>query len=617
VQAVCRIGACLADALQYAHERGLVHLDLKPSNVLLAADGTPMVLDFHLAREPLRADGAPPPWLGGTAGYMSPEQQAALRAVQHGRPAPRPVDGRSDVYSLGVVLYEALGGSPPAPRGGPGSTTTLRHGKGPAEESPPPPRGKPTPLRRLNPRVSVGLADVVGQCLADDPGARYPDMAALAADLRRHLADLPLAGVRNRSLAERWRKWRRRRPHGVALVGMALAVLTAASAVATAAAAALTERTEAARAALVDGQARLDDGEWEAAVGALGRGLSAVRGLPFQGDLTDELDRRLRQAEQARDAADRAAAAHELHRLADRARFLYGAEDLPPAGLRGLAARCQELWEQRGRVVERLKPDGGSALEPAVRDDLLELAIFCADLQERSALHSGEDAARRAALAVLDQAEESFGPSPVLDEESALHGAPVRPTGSPPRTAWEHYALGRAFLKSGEVERAAEELRRAVRLQPQGLWPNFYAGLCAYRTGRYTDAAAAYGVCIGAAPEAAGCYYNRALAFAALGRTEEALDDYDQALRLDPSLAASALNRGILHYRAKRYAAALADLQRAGKLGADPAVVAFDRALVHLARGEQAAALDDLHRAVSQNPGQSDARKLLDSLPDR
>src|SRR5262249_29706525 len=102
VHAVCRIGVCLADALQYAHERGLVHLDLKPSNVLLAADGQPMLLDFHLARGPIHPDERWPQWLGGTPGYASPEQQAALRAVEQGRKVPLPVDGRSDVYSLGV-----------------------------------------------------------------------------------------------------------------------------------------------------------------------------------------------------------------------------------------------------------------------------------------------------------------------------------------------------------------------------------------------------------------------------------------------------------------------------------------------------------------------------------
>jgi serine/threonine protein kinase len=64
----CWIAACLADALHFAHERGVVHLDLKPSNVLLAGDGQPLLLDFHLAREPVSTDGARPDHLGGTAG---------------------------------------------------------------------------------------------------------------------------------------------------------------------------------------------------------------------------------------------------------------------------------------------------------------------------------------------------------------------------------------------------------------------------------------------------------------------------------------------------------------------------------------------------------------------
>ena len=283
VDAVCCLGACLADGLQYAHERGLVHLDLKPSNVLLAADGQPLLLDFHLAREPIRPEEEPPQWLGGTAGYMSPEQEAALGAVQQGRNVERLVDGRSDIYALGVVLYEALGGAMLASAGEKRSASTLAIRPGSqdkgllasGEEVYFPPL---KPLPQCNPQVSVGLADVVGKCLADDPAGRYADMAALAADLRRHLADRPLAGVRNRSLAERWRKWRRRRPHGVALAGMMLAVLTAAGAVALGAVGHFTQRTAQARTALHDGQAQL----------AVGRGVDTLerrsrrRGQPIR-----------------------------------------------------------------------------------------------------------------------------------------------------------------------------------------------------------------------------------------------------------------------------------------------------------------------------------------------
>src|SRR5687768_9419632 len=120
VQAMCWVAACLADALQFAHERGVVHLDLKPSNVLLSGDGQPMLLDFHLAREPLRpcrssssAPLPPPEHFGGTVPYMPPEQLAAMRALRDGRPVEEAVDARADVYALGTVLYEALAGAPP------------------------------------------------------------------------------------------------------------------------------------------------------------------------------------------------------------------------------------------------------------------------------------------------------------------------------------------------------------------------------------------------------------------------------------------------------------------------------------------------------------------------
>ncbi len=94
VRAICWIGACLADALQYAHERGLVLMDVKPSNILMTADGQPMLLDFHLASAPIARDEPPSEGVGGTPGYMSPEQEALIAAMDSGRAVLAEIDAR-------------------------------------------------------------------------------------------------------------------------------------------------------------------------------------------------------------------------------------------------------------------------------------------------------------------------------------------------------------------------------------------------------------------------------------------------------------------------------------------------------------------------------------------
>jgi tetratricopeptide (TPR) repeat protein len=360
-------------------------------------------------------------------------------------------------------------------------------------------------------------------------------MAALAADLRRHVSNRPLVGVRNRSLVERWQKWRRRRPHGVALAGMMGAVLTAACAVALGLVTHVSDRVDEAHGALALGRVQVANGEWDLAELTLRRGLAAAQSIPMQGDLQGELRRCLDRAEAGRVVADRSAAAAELHRLADRARFLYAADPLPPAGAAELAAGCRQFWTDRLRIVQRL-----NVVTPGTRADLFDVAICWANLQANAS----------DALAILDQADDLLGPSSVLDAERRLHdGGPRRfvessGTAQPiPESAWDHYALGRALLRAGDLDRAAAETALAVKLEPQSLWPNFYEGVCAYRRGKHVDAVAAFGVCIGAAPDAAGCYYNRALAFAALGRTEEAARDYEAARRLDVSLSSAALDQ--------------------------------------------------------------------------
>jgi tetratricopeptide (TPR) repeat protein len=591
VEAVCWIGACLADALHYAHERGLLHLDPKPSNVLLAADGQPMLLDFHLARAPLEAGHPAPSGLGGTPGYMAPEHQAALAAVAAHHDIPMTVDRRADVYALGMLLYGALGGTVPAPLERPG------------EE-----------LRRRNPRVSGGLADLLTRCLAANPASRYASAAELAADLRRHLADRPLHGVANRSLAERWRKWRRRRPFALPLAALLLAGVAAGGLLL----GQVLHQGRAAAAAWQRGADHLRQQRYDKAFDVFKQGVVLAEDLPFGTGLR-------RQLRDGVDEAERGQLAGELHQLCERLRPLYGADFLPKEQSRQVADQCNALWRQRELIVGRLGHPPTPAIEQQLQTDLLDLALLSADLRVRLAPPQEVRAARKETLEVLSQAEALFGPSRVLYEERRAHTLALGLTDEAetaaqqgaalaPHSAWEHYALGRTYLRAGDLALAAEELEHAVALQPEGLWSNFYQGICAYRRGRFDDALLAFSVSVALAPRSASCVYNRGRTFAQVGNLDRALQDYDRALQLDPALGAAALGRAEVHCRQQHHDEALRDLDLALRAGAEGAVVAYQQALVHLGRQDRSAAVISLHNALRLDPGHRQARDLLARL---
>src|SRR5581483_10577872 len=190
------------------------------------------------------------------------------------------------------------------------------------------------------------------------------------------------------------------------------------------------------------------------------------------------------------------------------------------------------------------------ATEAQLCADLRDLGLIGADLSARL----GEKAGRRQALTILDEVEALFGPSRALylqrealyralghDAEAAEAGRRAKHEELTPRTAWDHYAVGRTLLQAGDLAGAARELQQAVELQPGDFWPNFYRGVCAYRRERYPEALTAFSVCVALAPGNAECYYNRALVLAAQDRTEPAVRDYGKALEYDPHLAAAAL----------------------------------------------------------------------------
>jgi WD40 repeat protein/serine/threonine protein kinase len=206
-QSVAQIGVQVANALEYAHKQGVLHRDIKPSNLLLDTHGTVWVTDFGLAKADDQDNLTQTGDLLGTLRYMSPEAFEGKSDV------------RSDVYSLGLTLYELLTFRPAFEERNRHRLIKQVTDTGPA------------PRDRLNRAIPRDLATIVHKAMDREPGRRYATANELAADLHRFLDDEPIQ-ARRASAAERLLRWARHHP-GVALslatIGMLLVTLTAGS----------------------------------------------------------------------------------------------------------------------------------------------------------------------------------------------------------------------------------------------------------------------------------------------------------------------------------------------------------------------------------------------------
>lgn len=571
----CWIGACLAEALHYAHERNLLHLDVKPSNVLITADGTPMLLDFHLAQSPLHP-GQLPRWLGGTPEFSPPEQQEAIAALRNQQPIPNAIDIRADLYSLGLTVG-----------------MLLRDQTG-----------------RYFSNVSTGVIDLIEQCTSPNPSDRHPSAHALAIDFRRQLADLPFQTTRNRSWVELWQKWRRRRPHALPL-GLAFAALLTVGATG---AQYVYRQAERGQEAFESGNNYLANGRYAEASEAFRGGQLAVKGLPFCAKLSQQLATKKQQADANRVALD-------LETLANQLRPLYGIDSLTPEQVQSTLQVCTQIWDKRDEFLTFMNR---AALERS--NALLDIGIITTYFIRRNAeLQKTIPRDLTDANKVLDEAEQLFGPSPVLYLERSLNAKAVGNNAlaiaaeqqafqHDIESAWEYWAVGRAHLAREQYHLAEEALDQAIERDPRLAWAYYHRGVCALATSNTDDALAAFSACLALSPETGWCWYNRGLTFAIRGNSLRAIADYHQAIRLDPTLIAARLARATEYGRVGNPDLGFSDLEFVEAHGVTGPELQYAQAVLFNAKGMKEQARETLQRVLKSNPDHQPARRLLNQL---
>jgi tetratricopeptide (TPR) repeat protein len=560
---VARLGVQVAEALEYAAGQGVLHRDIKPSNLLLDIWGNVWLTDFGLAK----ATGAPDLTrtgdLLGTLRYLAPERL-------QGR-----ADVRSDVYALGLTLYEVLALRP----------AFDEHDHAHLAQqllTAAPPR-----LDRFDPRLPRDLVTIIHKAMAKDPADRYQTAGALAEDLRRFLDDRSIV-ARRASLSEQAWRWCRRHPSTAALVGALLALLLLATG-----AGVWLVRQHAERQA----EQRKEVGT------ALVQAASFRKGMHFRearelleqaGELVgpagpEDLRRQVDQARADLDLAERLDAARLKAATLVQGKFVRSqAEPLYAAALAeaGLGREGDNVAEVAARVVN-------SVVRAEIVAALDDWASITKDPARRAWLLAvAREADPHPARDVLRQPElwqDRAGLTRVVKELKVAELSPQLAT-----------AVGRALHESGGD--AVPLLTAALAHFPQDFWLNFELAMM-FQFKSTNDAIGYYRAAVALRPEASAVHYNFGSILRVHGRKDEAIGHFQQVARLEPRFAQAQANLGEALVYAGRPDEAINPYQEALRLDPKLFQARLELGDVLRLRGRMDEAIEQYQQALWIAPG--------------
>jgi tetratricopeptide (TPR) repeat protein/tRNA A-37 threonylcarbamoyl transferase component Bud32 len=578
----------LARAMEAAHRCGIVHRDLKPANILLAGGldapiehCTPKITDFGLAKQldenvAHTQSGA----ILGTPYYMAPEQAAGRT---------KEIGPLSDVYALGIILYECLTGRPPF------NAATLveileqvRH-----EE--------PIPPGRLQPRVPRDLETICLKCIEKQPHRRYGSAEALADDLKRFLDDEPILARRVRWW-ERAGKWARRRPTAAALLGVLLAVGIALPIAGLQFSVQLAKRRQAeekrldeARAEvqelLAQGQTASESNDLTRAEGLLDRAMEKIAAEPVLEDLREKVEKA------------RGPVKDQLAARADHKRFVHACDEAlffaTLASGDSFLANCKLARERASEALNAVHltlrgPQslslGGSFTseeKTEITNGCYALLLMLAEIDSRRLPRQSVEEHHeqlRTALKLLDRADQ------LGVRTRAIHLRRVRyltALGDGAGAAREreradalaaqveldsqdHFLVGHELFSQGKLEQATQEFRRALQRNPNHFWTHYFLGICCVSSSKPDVAVAHLTICEGQKKGLIWIYLLRGFALGQLEDYRAAEQDFNLALDMKPSPATLYVlynNRGVMRVgRKETRAQGVEDLKKAARL---------------------------------------------------